>query len=379
MAIKIQWVSKIKQFVSIRNLAFANGLTESIWDANIDNNDVNMNPRLTNNIFWNDVLLCWSKYHYVDASCKISKDRLLKMPVAHNSSLRVGRAVVSNGLASSLGLITIQDLTKEQNTQICQFQDWQDKFGVTQGNKIFQAQAIAAALPTQWRKILDGSLKFSPEEVVFCYEYCNITHKLTKMVYQQFSHRKLVQAKLASKWQNKIGLNVEVEDMDLAFLQIRELALSTKLRDFQFRFLHRKIFTNKILYQWKISDTDRCSFCQDHYETIEHLFYECQIVKRFWELFSNWYEAMTDTILNLSLDQIVFCCDRNESSRKVKLLDTLILMAKQFIFRNRCIDNIPGFGKFKDEMFYVCKIERSLAVRENRQKSFQKKWGLFLK
>ena len=35
----------------------------------------------------------------------------------------------------------------------------------------------------------------------------------------------------------------------------------------------------------KIKDTSTCQFCQREAETIEHLFYECHIVKQLWKDF----------------------------------------------------------------------------------------------
>lgn len=173
-------------------------------------------------------------------------------------------------------------------------------------------------------------------------------------------------------------MDVNAETMDSAFVNIHTIVSSTKLRDFQFRFLHRKIFTNYILKIWGKVDSDRCTFCLDEYETIEHLFFYCNITKAFWVKLASWYEAMTDTEINIT-NKCILLNTYNEHVSKTSILDTIVLMAKQYIYRCKIQDRHPNFYNFKDEMFYVCKMERRLACLNNRKKAFCKKWSLFLK
>lgn len=163
--------------------------------------------------------------------------------------------------------------------------------------------------------------------------------------------------------------------MDESFENIYKLTTETKLRDFQFRFLHRGIFTNTMLYRWGLVDSDRCFFCRDHYEMVEHLFFTCNVVKRFWTRVWTWYEAMTDSevlfenkflLLNMYVD-------------KITILDTLVLIAKQYIFRCKCMEKDLNFYNYKDEVLLICKIERRIACVTNNRRKFQRKWGLFLK
>lgn len=329
--------------------------------------------------FWASVFENWCTYHYINQEAKVCKSVLYKSLLIGNDMILLGGSTISATQANYLGKHKIEDMLLGQDKHIPTFQELQTSMNL-QGNRLMLAHSIISALPSSWKSIINGDLSFLIKDQYFRYDYVNIPGKMTRMIYQQLTYRELSHVHLAAKWQEKIGISISPIDMDTAFAAIKELALATKYRDFQFRFLHRCIFTNKILYVWKISDTDRCTYCHDEYETIEHLFYSCHIVKRFWELFSNWYEAMTDTILNLTLERIVFCFEKkDDESVKITILDTLILMAKQFIYRNRCMENPPGFSKFKEEMFYICKIERSLAYRENKTKKFSKKWGLFLK
>ena len=45
--------------------------------------------------------------------------------------------------------------------------------------------------------------------------------------------------------------------------------------------LHRIIPTNSFLHKIKLKNTNLCTFCKIHDETIEHLFFDCPVTQIF--------------------------------------------------------------------------------------------------
>ena len=90
--------------------------------------------------------------------------------------------------------------------------------------------------------------------------------------------------KSQEKWVKDCCLEV-VEDLSWRsiYLLPRLCTISTKIRNFQFKFLHRRIATNTFLSKIGISDTTLCYLCKTDKETLIHLFWECSVVKTFWE------------------------------------------------------------------------------------------------
>ena len=66
------------------------------------------------------------------------------------------------------------------------------------------------------------------------------------------------------------------------YFLIRNTTLNTKACMFQYKVLHNILYVNKMFFKFGKATTSRCSFCKLHDETIMHLFYNCLIVKRFW-------------------------------------------------------------------------------------------------
>jgi len=58
----------------------------------------------------------------------------------------------------------------------------------------------------------------------------------------------------------------------------------TKLRVFQYKFLHRRIATNDFLCKIGIKQVDSCSFCGESTETLVHLFWNCKYTQAFWKI-----------------------------------------------------------------------------------------------
>jgi len=51
---------------------------------------------------------------------------------------------------------------------------------------------------------------------------------------------------------------------------------SSKLIDFNFRFLHRRLATNSFLEKIGIREDSNCTFCHNGKEDLMHLFWQCE-------------------------------------------------------------------------------------------------------
>ena len=100
------------------------------------------------------------------------------------------------------------------------------------------------------------------------------SEKVCKKIYQILVKRKNSSpVKSQGKWlAEDLFSNVQVNwenTYQLPFLCTTE----TKLRVFQFKFLHRRVATTDFVLKRK---TDSCSFCAGSPETLTHLFWHCR-------------------------------------------------------------------------------------------------------
>lgn len=195
---------------------------------------------------------------------------------------------------------------------------------------------------------------------------------MTARTYGELVESKNLLGKLLQKWNEKLHTSLTNQEFLQCFEQLYVLVPDTKMRNFQFRYLHRVIFCAKILKLWGIVDSPICFYCGREYETLEHLFFLCPVVGRFWETFVSWYEASTNTEITLTLEEVSL------ANHDIKLISTLIIMAKQHIFARRVIERVPNIYIFRDMVKNTMKIERENAIANRRCKSFLKKWKLLI-
>ena len=83
---------------------------------------------------------------------------------------------------------------------------------------------------------------------------------------------------------NKNGLRIATKTtkisigVKLTSVLASKYTKSTRLLEFQFKLLHRRIATNDFLNKVGLKDNSKCSFCGKEQEKLRHLFWECSKV-----------------------------------------------------------------------------------------------------
>mgnify|MGYP007040865691 CR=1 FL=1 len=86
--------------------------------------------------------------------------------------------------------------------------------------------------------------------------------------------------KAETKWQAELALPEHFEWRKVHGI-LNKLTRDPTLKWFQYRLHHIIIATNTLLTKNCIKNSDLCTFCNLHKETLMHLFCDCEIVKDF--------------------------------------------------------------------------------------------------
>ena len=144
----------------------------------------------------------------------------------------------------------------------------------------------------------------------------------------------------------------------------------TRIHFFQYKILHRILVTNSKLLYFGIKDNNRCTFCNQHKETISHLFCECIIVMNFWTEVTHWLNATFDINLALNHSVVIFGSEKLEKS-----VNCVILWAKYFIYCCRCKESKPDCQGYQGYLKKNVLVEKH-ALRD--EQSWRQKWHNFL-
>ena len=147
------------------------------------------------------------------------------------------------------------------------------------------------------------------------------------------------------------------------------VTISAKLRAFQYRFLHRIIFTNSRLFISEIKDSAVCSLCNEEEETLIHYFYECEVTHQFWRQVLQWIKEQCSIEVNFSKIEILFGFETSG----LAFWWFLFLIAKYYLFL--CRDKEwPNLGNFKHMVQEIKSIEYNIAIKNEKLNKHQKKW-----
>ncbi|KAH3811392.1 hypothetical protein DPMN_139802 [Dreissena polymorpha] len=83
--------------------------------------------------------------------------------------------------------------------------------------------------------------------------------------------------------------------------------IESTLRNFQYKYIHRIIATNKYLFKCKLSNSSLSDFCSENIETIEHLFWECKHIQPIWNQLTSFLEQQQLNNAKLCALQLAEC------------------------------------------------------------------------
>jgi len=152
----------------------------------------------------------------------------------------------------------------------------------------------------------------------------NSSNKPSQAAYKILINKKCTRPeKSQKKWIRDCELvNVENLDWESIYLLPRIRTLSTKLRNFQFKFLHRRIATNSFLLKIKFSESNLCCLRQTAQERLLHLFWESPITEAFWNSVQQFHLCWFNTSLTSFNFMPMFRSQRREKRLLIQLLFT---------------------------------------------------------
>ena len=167
-----------------------------------------------------------------------------------------------------------------------------------------------------------------PSENYNIQERVRFSTRLLKKKGSSLAYKKLVSDKSETpkksqeKWVTDCKLACsESINWNSAYCVAKRCTKSTKLVEFHFKFLHRRVPTNDFLTKIGFQDDDNCTFSQDTSESWIHLFWSCHRTSSFWKDIFHWlknihlipedYTTSISTALGLKPDTSKFALKVN--------------------------------------------------------------------
>ena len=246
---------------------------------------------MTFNPFWNDVL-SGLKWLWTDLKIVIPENVLLT-PLWYNDSLQL--PIKKEWLLK--GITNISDIL-DVNLKPLLLHDFSSIYGV-KTNFLEYGQVCKKVKLYLENKILPFHLPTKPYNSILNV-ILSMDTKGVSNIYKLFKGKNTsVLENATNKWNEKIDFQLDVFSVKKSFSNIKKFD-DVYLRYIQFRTLHRRFFTNNILFKMKQKSSILCDFCKDETDSNEHMFLNCVIIRQLWREVENWISqiGVVDYIIN---------------------------------------------------------------------------------
>ena len=108
--------------------------------------------------------------------------------------------------------------------------------------------------------------------------------------------------------------------------------VDNKIKDLQYKIIMRFTPTNNLLFKMKKISSPTCNFCNLETETIEHLFFDCTLVKDIWLFAFDEFEKLTGFHFVPTLRSCILgIYDVNAENSRI--INTIMLLVKMYVMK----------------------------------------------
>ena len=179
-----------------------------------------------------------------------------------------------------------------------------------------------------------------------------------------------------NKWEIRLQKEIPDKTWKQCFIRTINLTMCTKLRAFQYRQTNWALTTNIDRFRCKLRNDAKCTFCEKHNETVEHLLVRCNIVRqKVWYPLKRWLYYFC--FINFEIDEyeIIFNVYKDSFADMVNMI---ILIAKQYIYATKCLNNNLSFRELIQRIQMYKTIEEIINAKQNgKNEAKLLKWQMY--
>ena len=365
LALLIQWIFTLTPekhpFLHVALYqAVQTELGESIWIANLKVKDGE--KLISTPSIWRTIFLAWCEYNFF-RPC--TAQEVLNQVLWYNSNIKIGGEVAKNRQAIRQGVLMVKEITTRKG----EFHTYDEICTLYPGAFTWLSYAnLCAAVPSNWITILrEGDIDAANYESNY-QRLCQKV-KVSRTVYLKLVLNTRQIAVLFEKWQQTVP-TLSFKDYSDSFPRFYRMTNCTKLRDFQYRLLVKRIPTNKELKKWKIKNSSKCDFCDIEDDLLYTLFY-CKHVANLWsQLLKELKEK--DESLSVEIENLLISNVHTEAGNCAK---TKVLICKQLMYRCKCKREHVNYHLYNKELALIKSYEYRQASQMNKLRTHHTKWG----
>ena len=362
-SLKIAWIPYLDHDPEMSNMAYSTlgkTLGVNIWKCNLSASDLHAQrtsflDSKGKGLFWYQVLEAWCEINF----CELVEDGMNQC-IWYNSHICIGGMPIHWTLPISKGLLYIYQLYK--NGALISVRRAYELFGL----QLLDFHGIVTAIPNHWKTHSKNSGATTMYE-----DFLNQTC-VSKIAYRKICANNMLLEVKCKKWESELGKEIAYPVFLECFKDLYKVTNIVKYRSFQYRILQRSLTTNIQLCRYRLRNDELCTLCNKHWEMVIHLMIFCEKVQNFWISVENFMYDFGDEKIHFDVDTVL-CNKLIDDPKNVK--NFICLLAKQYIYKQRCLREEISFAQFKRHVLHIKNIEKYIAIARGKQFLFCKKWG----
>ena len=341
-SLKLTWISRL---VASEKRPWKNYLQQALQKAGgyklflRSNYDISRRKDLSLSSFYLEALKYWKDLR---DQCIINNDEL----IWNNKNILVNNFPVFYKNFSRIGINSLQDLfpISRETTAREAFDFWVKK-GLNKNCLTFYKFLVLRQVARVRRNCLENANMYDNNEndpILIRSKHSDFFRNVSIFKAKHYYNilKEITAITIPTRWTKlKSDFNLSDEDLESVYGLPFNTTNENKLREMQFKILNFIVATNCYLKKVKIKDNDLCDFCKIEKEDVYHLFYECNVVRKFWREFECYWNIKTGHPLKLSLKEIIL----GKTDLQGDLLNYCILVAKQYILTSKSNYAPPPF------------------------------------
>jgi len=370
-AIKASWVKRYldnensgqwKIFLKNRLEKYGNSL---IFDCEIDEKLI---KRISlNNNFLNNILTSWIKI-----KDNLNKDNIIvaKLIIWNNKNVTENKSTIFYKDWFDRGIQCFEHLFDYRNNTFYNFETFSYLYDIPK-NDFLKYFKIISAIPPEIKLQLsiDGIILNSRTSLV---ENILKTKHVNKLLYNNLQIA-VDKPTAEIKWESIFkDTNLSLE-WKLIYKNIYTTTIDTILRNFQYKLVMRILPTNALLYKYKYVTSNICEQCNCFEETIEHMFWDCQITQN---LLSNLNIFLANKNINIDYNKRDIMFGLSSNSPYSCMYNYLIILMKYFLFTMKIRKIPPTFQLFLKYLQHRIQIEKLIVINNNKIDTHSKKYEI---
>jgi len=343
-----------------------------LLSCNINQEDIKKIVKFKNNSLWLEVFIEWCYLNFDHNP--FTKEDILHQSIWFNSHIKVGKRMVFNKKLYQAGVKYLKDIVREN--KLLTIRELYELYKVD--ISFLEYGGIINAIPKEWKKYI--KVEYHQMDSLDYQYYVDQTPLTCKGIYNEYIKRiHTLPEQYPISWAKELNIYIDELDWIESYQDCLKWTISTKLRSFYYQFRMKDIMTNSKLCKMKIKDNSGCNWCNNPYQDMKHMFWECVEVKNIWEKLEHWLNReLTYGGLKIEIEMI-FLLDI-EAGNLTNIINLIVLITLRYIYVNKCLDKKLYFEELLHRIEEIKDIEYKIAQYKGKIAYHKRKWlSIFIK